>query len=358
MTLGELWKVYAAARKDELRSWATVEGHARHLLRIMGPGRDVARLTLSDVDAYRGQRRQEKTPNGDLTKPATRNHELSTLRAMLNFGVTRDKLAANPIARMRREREDNTRQTALGEEDLARLLPKCNWWLRPLVVLAFDCGARREELRTLRHDQLVDDGTAILIVPRNTKTGRGRRIPLTSRAAATLKAFPRFGGDHVFVNPATGRPLAKSTIDEAFRGAVKAAGLKGAAGERVRFHDLRRSFATNARRRGVSETLIMRLTGHRTRAVFERYNIVDPAELDSAVATLEAGSQRERGGPAAPPPAPPGPGAQPPAPDLKALVAEAVRAALEGAQGRKPARPKQPRRAPSSATTTPRRRAA
>lgn len=337
MTLELLWRTYQAARKDELRSWATVEGHARHLLRILGPGRDVAALTLDDVDAYRARRRQEKAPAGELTKPATRNHELSTLRAMLNWAVARKKLAANPLGGMKRERENNVRQTALAEEDLARLLPQCSWWLKTLVLLAFDTGMRREELRLLRWDQL-DRAGAILISPKNTKTGRGRRIPLTSRVCAALQAFPPFG-DHVFTNPASGRPFGRGTVDEAFRSAVKRSGLKGTAGETVRFHDLRRSFATNARRRGVSETVVMKLTGHRTRSVFERYNIVAPQELDDAVGLLEAGSDRERGK------APTAPAAA----DLKVLVAEAIREALS-------ARLKQPRRGPAS--VTPKKRAA
>jgi integrase len=334
MTLAEMWKTYAAARKDELRSWQTVEGHARHLLRILGPDRALETLTLDDVDAYRAQRRKEKTPRGELCKPATRNHETSSLRAMLNFTVARKRLAVNPLGGMRREREDNTRQTSLSEADLAKLIPKCCWWLKTLVLVAFETGARREEVRLLRWDQLEGDGAAILISPKNTKTGRGRRIPLTSRTSEALKALPRFG-EHVFTNPASTRPWGKGTLDEAFRKAVKAAGLKGATGETVRFHDLRRSFATNARRRGLSETLVMKLTGHRTRSVFERYNICDDGELDGAVALLDAGSARERGDKPTPPAAPPPPS------DLETLVAKAVHAALS-------ARSKQPRRAPVS----------
>jgi integrase len=49
-----------------------------------------------------------------------------------------------------------------------------------------------------------------------------------------------------------------------------AAGLRG-----LWFHDLRRSFITRARRVGVPESVVMKMSGHRTRAVFERYNVVD-----------------------------------------------------------------------------------
>ncbi len=43
----------------------------------------------------------------------------------------------------------------------------------------------------------------------------------------------------------------------------------------------------NLRRAGVAETVIMKITGHQTRTVFERYNITDHAD------TLEAGRKAE-----------------------------------------------------------------
>ena len=51
-------------------------------------------------------------------------------------------------------------------------------------------------------------------------------------------------------------------------------------------HDLRRSFVTLARRSGLPESVVARFSGHRTPAVFKRYNIVEEQDLKAAVEVL------------------------------------------------------------------------
>jgi integrase len=94
----------------------------------------------------------------------------------------------------------------------------------------------------------------------------------------------------VFVSPRTGKPWNK--IRRMWRRACKAAGLA----EGVWFHDARRSFCTNPRRWQVPESVVMRMSGHRTRSVFDRYDIVEDGDVRQAVRRIEAGREAETSG--------------------------------------------------------------
>jgi integrase len=54
------------------------------------------------------------------------------------------------------------------------------------------------------------------------------------------------------------------------------------------FHDLRHTFNTNARKAGVAESVIMKITGHSTREMFDRYNTIDSDDMRIGIEKFES----------------------------------------------------------------------
>jgi integrase len=129
-----------------------------------------------------------------------------------------------------------------------------------------------------------------------TKNGEGRVFPFTTELRRILDAqqqvahtIARETGTivrHVFCytkGQKTGKGITESGFNKAWRKARLAAGCPGGIP-----HDFRRTAVRNLVRAAVPERVAMQLTGHKTRAVFERYNIVSPGDLRDAARRLDA----------------------------------------------------------------------
>ena len=225
--------------------------------------------------------------NGPTVLGSNIQIRIALLRRILIYAVKCGELPRNPIEGVKLLRKPNIRRVVVSEAAFQDLLVGADEMFRPILLVAYDHGLRKGEILHLRWSQLdLREGT-IRLAPQDTKGGEHRTVYLTGRTLQALNALPRrLATDYVFVNPLTGKPWQETR--KMFRRACQNAKLEG-----IWFHDLRRSFVTNARRRGVPESVVMKLSGHKTRSVFDRYNVVSEDDLKSAVRRIESGSTAE-----------------------------------------------------------------
>ena len=191
------------------------------------------------------------------------------------------------MVRVKMLRKPNVRTIKIGEGTFDKLHAIADPGLKPIILTAYDTGMRKTEILNLHWSQVDLRIGAVHLGAEDTKTNKARTVYLTSRVVQALKDIPRrLGTDFVFINPETGTRW--EDVRKLFRRACKKMGL-----DYVWLHDLRRSFVTNARRRGVPESVVMRMSGHRTRNVFDRYNIVEDEDVRNAVKVIEAGASRD-----------------------------------------------------------------
>ena len=118
--------------------------------------------------------------------------------------------------------------------------------------------------------------------PEDTKNSEPRRIYFNDALWDIFKRAGKVRGlKHDYVFTYRGKPIKE--FREGFKKALERAGI-----ENFHPHDLRHTFNTNMRKAGVDQTVIMKLTGHKTLAMFTRYNTVDQADAVDAMKKLDS----------------------------------------------------------------------
>jgi integrase len=151
-----------------------------------------------------------------------------------------------------------------------------------VLDFAYYSGWRRNEILGLTWDEVDLAGGVIRLTPRRSKTRTGRVLPISSPLQAVLK--DRLRRRHA-KDPRVFTRDGVAVRD--WRTALRDACRKAKVPHRL-LHDCRRTAARNLIRAGVPERVAMLLTGHKTRAVFDRYNIVNEQELLTAGERLAA----------------------------------------------------------------------
>ena len=222
--------------------------------------RFLAAIRGIDVARYRDERLKDRSP-------ITVNNELILLSHL--FTVARKEWGMdglrNPVSDIRKPKQPAGRNRRLESGEEEKLLKAAPQNLRPLIVVAIETTMRLGELLALRweHVDLVKRTAHLL----ETKNGTSRMVPLSTRAAAELKALPRRLDGRVFsynVNTAS-KTFADLTID-----------LKI---EDLRFHDLRHEATSRLFEKGLNPMEVASITGHKTLQMLKRYTHLRAEDL-------------------------------------------------------------------------------
>ena len=202
----------------------------------------------------------------------------------MRFAVRNSWIAENPVEKLEhgeRPRPGRYLQRALGREEIARLLECCLPAYRTLVAMAIYTGMRISELLGLVWEDVDVDRGCVYVRAQLSRAHLGaparrvapktraavRQIPLTPQLAALLRrhrvnAESAAGSAWVF-STRDGRPLGQRNVQRsALHLAADAAGLR-ADGARLRFHDLRHTFASHLIiDLGLDVVQVSRLMGH------------------------------------------------------------------------------------------------
>lgn len=316
LTLDEwLDTVYKPWAQANLKSAKQTLEHCRHGFKAL-LDKKLGALTAFDFEKNRVHR--SKTPcrkTGRPPKAATLNRGIATMKAALNRAVQWGHLAENPLAKVRLVKED--RRVApryLTPEEEVRLLAALrerdteargdrenhSRWrkergmdpppdlpaafvdhLEPLVILALHSGLRRGELFNLTWQDVDLEARRLVVHGSGAKSGRTRHLPLSARAAETLTAWKAQGVGIGLVFPGEdGKRL--DNVDKAWRNLLRRAGI-----QRVRFHDLRHTFASRLVQRGADLAVVRELLGHSDFTLTLRYAHLASANTRAAVALLD-----------------------------------------------------------------------
>jgi integrase len=246
-----------------------------HLEPVFG-GMRAESVTTEKMNRYIADRSTKGSSN------ATINRDMAMLQRMFRLAArTTPPMVRRIPAFPPRLKEAAPRSGFVVDQQFRALMAQpMEMWLQAFLAVAYKFGFRTGELLSIRVRQVDLAGRIIRLNPGETKNDEGRIAPMTSEIHELLKHCVKGKGpdDFVFTR---GK---KRVID--FRGAwdiiTAAAGVPG-----LLPHDLRRSAVRNMLRRGIHEKVAMAISGHKTRAVFDRYNIVSETDILDAGRKLE-----------------------------------------------------------------------
>jgi len=207
-----------------------------------------------------------------------------TLKAAFNKAVDWDYIPSNPFNKIKLPKFQKPNPAYITYSELQQILRYVPGNLVELYEFAFFTGLRLSEIIFLKWNSVNLNSRLIQIGSKEfiTKGKKIRTIPVCERVyEILLNQFPKIlNNKRNFVfHKSNAFPFTASYISKKFKNAVRKSELD----ERIHFHSLRHSFASNLIKEGVSIYEISKLLGHSSISVTEIYSHLDIGTLKEAV---------------------------------------------------------------------------
>jgi len=263
----------------------------KHLLPFFGDYRAHS-IGTDLVRKYVSCRLEESAAN------ATINRELAALKRMFNLGLQAEKIYRKPHIPMLQE--NNVRSGFFEHGEFIALRNASPDYFKPVVTFAYYIGWREQEILSLRWNQVDLNARTVRLNRGTTKEKAGRLIMLEGEPLEMIQGqwerrkvaeipgqSPTLLCPYVFHR--NGKRIgdirdvwAKACVAAGLGQMVEIEGKKEKKYVGAIFHDFRRTAIRNMVRAGVPERVAMMISGHKTRSVFDRYNIVSEDDLKQA----------------------------------------------------------------------------
>jgi integrase len=264
-----------------------LDNSIKHLKKVFD-GMRAMEITTARVKRYIELRQNEGARNGTI------NRELAAVSKMFHLGAQHTPRKVLTVPYIPRLKEARPRKGFFEYPEYKAVLSKLSDFYQGPVIFAYHTGWRQGEILSLKWSNVDLKENTVTLDVGSTKNEEGRVIYMTDELKSLLskqwrerkasgKLLP-----YVFPNEGRTNRLVKTRFNRAWRKACKDAGYPG-----KYFHDLRRTAVRNMVRAGISERVAMMISGHKTRSIFDRYNIVDDKDLRQAAERIEGfyGSQ-------------------------------------------------------------------
>lgn len=209
---------------------------------------------------------------------------------MLSLTHTAGKAGSIPKIKLLQER--NVRKGFFEHHEFMAIRDAIPGYLKGFVTFADTTGWRKSEIINLQWPQVDNKNWIVRIEPGESKNDEARTIYLDEELIEVFKTQKRRRrrakklSRYVFTNATNDGQI--RDFREAWKNACKKSKFYG------HFHDLRRTAVRNMVRAGIPEIVAMAITGHKTRSVFDRYNIVSADDLQNAVKSLKLHLDRKQ----------------------------------------------------------------